>query len=301
MMIRQFLVSVLIITMTTLGVFSQTTPKRTVTINRIEIQEGNPYSMGDPTTDVISKLGLTKRNFKNYYTYWGLPNFTTSTISNLDGSVTGKITSSLVEISVTNKGQVFSFSIINRSPYWIGIDVSSINFNISYFAGDEMIPYSGADFDKTLGTLFNFERGEYDYVLLPPRAKAEWEMFRIDGIQKGYDIIHSCIKNGSRMDFTIPVFIYESDPVSSQLSKMKAKKAYQYSQYTPIQARLNYKGGYYKENETFHIHNDYIDLVRPDDGVDFKSIRLKFVCDITTSSQRIPAIKNKYGLEIYSK
>ena len=45
------------------------------------------------------------------------------------------------------------------------------------------------------------------------------------------------------MDFTIPMYIYDTDPITSELRKMKNKEMYQYSQYTPIQARMNYKGG----------------------------------------------------------
>ena len=257
--------------------------------------------MDAPSNDAITKLGLQKSNFKGFYTYWTFPYASTSTILNSDGSVTGKFISSPIELSLTNKGQVLSFSVVNKSQYWIGIDVSSFNFNISYFAGDEMIPYNEVDFDKTLGTLFNFERGEYDYILLPPRAVAEWDMFRIDGMQKGYDIIHNSIKNGSRIDLSIPIFIYDVDPISTQLNEFKNKKSYQYSQCTPIKTRLNYKGGYYMEGETYHIHNDYINLVRPNYSSNVESIKLKLVGDVMISTQRIPTNKNKYGLEIYSK
>lgn len=301
MTMRYILVIVLLLTFMSTGLHAQTSTKRGVTINRIEIQEGSPYGTDAPSKEIIRKLGLTNRNYRNLYSYWTFPYSSTSSISNLNGSVTGKFTSTPIDLSITNKGQVLSLTITNKSIYWIGVDVSSLNFNISYFSGDNIIPYSGADFSKTLGTLFNFERGEYDYVILPPNAKTEWNLFRIDGSQNGYDIIHSCIKNGSRMDFTIPMYIYDVDPITSELRKMKNKKMYQYSQYTPIQARMNYKGGYYKEDETFHIHNDYIEMLRSSYGYNIKSIKLKFICDVATSAQRVTTVKNKFGLEIYSK
>lgn len=103
------------------------------------------------------------------------------------------------------------------------------------------------------------------------------------------------------MDFTIPVYIYNSDPVTSKLSKMEDKKMYQYMQYTPLRTRMNYKGGYYKEDESFHIHNDYMEIVRPSYGYDVECIELKFICDILTTTQRISTVKDKFGLEIYSK
>lgn len=298
---RYILVILLFLTFMSTGVNAQTSTKRGITINRIEIQEGSLYGTDAPSNEIIRKFGLINRNYKNAYSYWTFPCLFTSSISNLNGSVTGKFTSAPFDLSITNKGQVLSLTITNKSIYWIGVDVSSLNFNISYFSGDNIIPYSGADFTKTLGTLFNFERGEYDYVILPPNAKTEWDLFRIDGSQNGYDIIHSCIKNGSRMDFTIPMYIYDADPITSELRKMKNKKMYQYAQYTPIQARMNYKGGYYKEDETFHIHNDYIEMVRSSYGHNIESIKLKFICDVSTSAQRVTTVKNKFGLEIYSK
>lgn len=301
MMMRYILVALLSLAVLSIDIIAQTSTKRSVYINRIEIQDGNPYGMGAPSNEIISKLGLTNRNHKDLYSYWTFPYSSTTIISNPNGSNTGKFTSSPIDVSITNKGQVMSISITNKSGLWMGIDVSGLNFNISYFSGDNLVPYSGADFSKTLGMLFNFERGEYDYVLLPPHAKSEWCLFRVDGLQNGYDIIHSCIKNGSRMDFTIPMYIYNADPATSSLSKMKSKRMYHFTQQTPIQARMNYKGGYYKEGEAIHIHNDYIDLVRPNYGFNVSSIQLKFICDISISSQRVSTVKNKFGLEVYSK
>jgi hypothetical protein len=164
-----------------------------------------------------------------------------------------------------------------------------------------MIPYSSADFDKTLGVLFNYERGEYDYIILPPKAKASWSMFKINGIQTGYDIISSCIKNGSRMDFTFPIYIYTNDPLTSEVSKMRKRNPYQYSPQTPTKVRLNYKGIYYKEGEAFHIHNDYIDIVRPNVSYTMESAKLKFVCDISISKSQTPSHKNRFGLDVYGR
>ena len=290
---------ILLLQLSYIGVCAQTSLRKSLSIDRIEVQEGNFYGTGAPSHGVINKLGLVNRNFKNYYSYWTFSYPTSSSISNIDGSITGKFTSKPIDLTITNKGQVLSISLKNKSQYWIGIDVSSLNYNISYFSGDDLIPYSGEDFSKALGTLFNFERGEYDYVLLPPHAESEWDLFRIDGVQNGYDIIHNCIKNGSRMDFTIPIYLYQTDPVTSELKNMKNKRMYQYAQYTPIKAKINYKGGYYKEGEAFHIHNDYIDIVRS--SYDMECAKLKFICNVSTSSQRIPSTKNKFGLEVYSK
>lgn len=283
-------------------VFTNTalTQTSSIKINRIEVQDGSPYGSGTPSNNVISQFGLTQKSFRGLYSYWGLPSSSISSISNLDGSTTSLLRSLPLDISVTNKGQEITFEVKNNSQYWIGIDPSSTNYNISYFVGDDMIPYSGSDFDKTLGTLFNYERGEYDLIILPPRAKASWAMFRIDGMQKGYDIISSCIKNGSRMDFEFPIFIYSTDPITSELSSLHNKQAYQYSQYTPTQARLSYRGGYYKEGESFHIHNDYIDKFKPTYSYTMEPARLKFVCDINKSSA-VTTKKNKFGLEVYAK
>lgn len=299
MIMRYISTLILLFMLSSIGVNAQTSLKKSLSINRIELQDGNLYGSGAPSSEIISKLGLVNRNFKNFYSYWTFPYPSTTSISNLDGSITSKFTSTPIELTVTNKGQVLSLSLKNKSQYWIGIDVSSLNYNISYFSGDDLIPYSGEDFPKTLGTLFNFERGEYDYVLLPPHAQSEWDLFRIDGVQNGYDIIHNCIKNGSRMDFTIPIYIYKADPVTPELKNMKNKRVYQYAQHTPIKAKINYKGGYYKEGEAFHIHNDYINIVQS--SHDMECAKLKFICNVLTSTQRIPSTKNKFGLEVYSK
>jgi len=301
MTMRYILLILLLLTFASTAVNAQTSTKRGITINRIEIQEGSLYGTDAPSNEIIQKLGLTNRNYRNLYSYWTFPYSSTSSVSNLNGSVTGKFTSASIDLSITNKGQVLSLSITNKSVYWIGVDVSSLNFNISYFSGDNIIPYSGADFSKTLGTLFNFERGEYDYIILPPNAKTEWDLFRIDGTQNGYDIINSCIKNGSRMDFTIPMYIYDTDPITSELTHLTHKKKHQYAQHTPVPGRMNYKGGYYKENEAFHIHNDNIDVVRPNYSYNIKCVKLKFVCDISVTSEIIPTTKNRFGLELYSK
>ncbi len=298
---RRIFTLILLSQLSYIGVCAQTSLRKSLSIDRIEVQEENFYGTGTPSNGIINKLGLVNRNFKNYYSYWTFSYPTSISISNIDGSITGKFTSTPIDLTITNKGQVLSISLKNKSQYWIGIDVSSLNYNISYFSGDDLIPYSGEDFPKTLGTLFNFERGEYDYVLLPPHAESEWNLFRIDRAQNGYDIIHNCIKNGSRMDFTIPIYIYETDPVTPELKNMKNKQMYQYAQYTPIKTRINYKGGYYKEGEAFHIHNDYIDIVRPSYDYNMECAKLKFICNVLTSNQRIPSTKNKFGLEVYSK
>lgn len=272
-----------------------------IKINRIEVQEGSPYGAGDPSSTIISELGLNHASYKGFYSYWRLPNSTIQTINNPNGSASSVLTSSPLKISVNNKGQEITFEFTNNSIYWIGIDTSSANYYISYFVGQDMIPYSDADFEKTLGVLFNYERGEYDYIILPPKAKASWSMFRINGIQTGYDIISSCIKNGSRMDFTFPIYIYTNDPLTSEISKMRKSNPYQYSPQTPTKVRLNYKGAYYKEGEAFHIHNDYIYLVRSNDSYTMESAKLKFVCDISISKSPTPSHKNKFGLNIYGR
>lgn len=284
-------------------VFANTTLAQTssIKINRIEVQEGSPYGSGTPSSNVISQLGLNQSSYKGYYSYWRLPNASTQTINNADGSVSSVLNSIPLKISLSNKGQEITFEVTNNSNYWIGIDPSSNNYNISYFSGDDMIPYTGADFSKTLGMLFNYERGEYDYIILPPKAKASWSMFRVDGLQNGYDIISSCIKNGSRMDFTFPIYIYSTDPLSSELTKMRKRSPYQYSPQTPTKVRLSYKGPYYKEGEAYHIHNDYIDLVRPNYSYTIEPAKLKFVCDIVISPATTPSKKNSFGLNVYSR
>lgn len=284
-------------------IFTNTTIAQTasITINRIEVHDGTLYVNEAPSTNVISQLGLNQSSYKGYYSYWQLPNVTIQNIDNEDGSVSSILNSSPLKISVNNKGQEITFEVTNNSNHWIGIDPSSTNYNISYFSGDDLIPYSGADFDKAIGLLFNYERGEYDYVILPPKAKTSWSMFRIDGIQKGFDIISSCIKNGSRMDFTFPLYIYSTDPISSNLGKMRKRNPYHYSPQTPLKVRLNYNGPYYREGDAYHIHNDYIDGVRPNYSYTMESAKLKFVCDISISRFATPTKKNSFGLYIYSR
>lgn len=279
---------------------AQTATKSTITINRVEVLDGSLYGNGNPSSTVISELGLTQKSFRGIYSYWTFPSALVSSLSNLDGSSTSLLRSLPLDISVTNKGQEITFEVKNNSHYWISIDPSSTNYNISYFVGEDVVPYSGVDFDKTLGTLFNYERGEYDLIILPPRAKASWSMFRIDGMQKGYDIISSCIKNGSRMDCEFPIFIYSTDPITSELSSLRNKQTYQYAQYTPTQARLSYHGAYYKEGEAFHVHNDYIDKFKPTYNYTMEQARLKLVCEINKSSA-VTTKKNKFGLEVYAK
>ncbi len=290
-------------TIALLLVFTSTALAQTssIKIDRIEVLEGSPYGNGSPSNNIISQLGLIQSSYKGYYSYWHLPNATTQSINNGDGSVSSILNSTPLKISINNKGQEITFEVTNNSNYWIGIDPSSTNYNISYFSGDDIVPYSGADFDKTLGMLFNYERGEYDYIILPPRSNASWSMFRIDGIQKGYDIISACIKNGSRMDFSFPIYVYSTDPISSELGKMRKRNTYQFSPQTPAKVRLSYKGPYYKEGEAYHVHNDYIDVVRPNYSYIMELAKLKFVCDIAVSRTAIPYKKNDFGLNVYSR
>lgn len=271
---------------------------KAIKINRIEIK-GEDYTNEAPSSDMIRLLSLSKRSYKDYYDYWQFPNTNIFNITNTSGSLTSTLKSISMDISVTNNNQEFILGFVNNTELWIGLNLSSVSFFISYFVNGNKIKYSTEVFSKTMGTLFNYERGEYDYVLLPPHAETRCALFRIDGIQNGYDIIHACIKDGSRMDFEIPFIVYETDPFDSVKSQMINKPDFQYAQYTPIRARLDYKGGYYTEGKAIHVHNDYADLVKPLYASFIYTGTLKFVCDIDIQLKSLPLYKNKFGLYVF--
>lgn len=279
----------------------QSATLKAIKLNRIEVTNGILNGSGAPSSNIINLLSLQKRCYKNYYEYWALPYSNISNVLNPSGSLTSVLKSTPIEISVTNNNQELILKFANKSNYWIGLDISSISYNISYFVNGNIVNYPAQDFSKTLGTLFNYERGEYDFVLLPPRAETIATLFRIDGFDKGYDIIHTCIKDGSKMNFEVPFMVYESDPFSSVKSSMTNRQAHQYAQHTPIQSWLNYKGGYYKEGEAIHIHNDYTDLVKPSYSYTVHSGTLKFVCDIDIQSKTLRLYKNKFGLYVFDE
>lgn len=259
---------------------AQNSTIKAIKINRIEVKDGELYANGEPSSDIIRLLSLNKKNYKGYYDYWQFSNVHISNVANTFGSLTSIFKSTSIDVSITNNNQELILEFANNSNWWIGLDLSSIHIFISYFVNDNKIEYPSEDFSKTMGTLFNYERGEYDYVLLPPHAKTRSALFRIDGRQKGYDIIHDCIKDGSRLDFEIPFIVYETNPFDSVKSQMVDKQTFQYVQHTPIRACLNYKGGYYNEGEAIHVHNDYANLVKPMDSSFAYGGTLKFVCDI---------------------
>lgn len=280
---------------------AQSATLKAIKLNRIEVTNGILNGSGAPSSDIINLLSLQKRSYKNYYEYWALPYSNVSNVLNPSGSLTSVLNSTPIEISITNNNQELILKFVNKSNYWIGLDISSISYDITYFVNENRVDYPAQDFDKTMGFLFNYERGEYDFVLLPPRAETKAALFRIDGIHKGYDIIHTCIKDGSRMGFEVPFIVYESDPFNSVKSTMTNRQPYQYAQYTPIQARLNYKGGYYKEGDAIHIHNNYTDLVKPSYSYTAHSGTLKFVCDIDIQSKTLSLNKNRFGLYVFDE
>ncbi len=283
-----------------ISVSAQKSTVRAIKINRIEIKDGGYYTNGEPSSEIIRLLSLNKRKYKGGYDYWQFSNVCISTTTNISGSLTSIFKSTSIDVSVTNNNQELILEFVNNSNWWIGLDLSSVNFFISYFVNDKKIEYPTEDFSKTMGTLFNYERGEYDYVLLPPHAKTISALFRIDGGINGYDIIHDCIKDCSRLDFEVPFVVYETNPFDPIKSRLINKQTFQYTQYTPIRARLNYKGGYYKEGEAIHIHNDYVDLVKTMCSF-VHGGALKFVCDIDIQLKSLPLHKNKFGLYVFDK
>ena len=180
---------------------------------------------------------------------------------------------------------------------WLALDISSISYNISYFRNGIKIDYPSSEFAQTLGTLFSYHRGQYDLVLFPPYAKSEFSYFRVDGVLNGYEIISPCIKDNSRLDFNMPMYVFLSDLFTSNKSYMRKKQAYWYSQETPIKKREPYRGAYFMDGKSRYIHNNSISYL---DSY-YELIRLKFVCDVDVSNEVVSAVKNKYGLKVYSK
>lgn len=275
--------------------------KQDICINRVEIEEGVNKTASNAT---VSKLGLLPDNFLGHYDYYKLPGSSVSNRQNDDGSATSTLSSRLLDISISNKGQEIVFGLKNNSPFWIAFEPESINYYISLNKNGHTVSYPVEYLDQISGMLFNYDRGAYELVVLPPNSQTEWTMYRINGaFNNGYDIISSIVKNKSIMDLRIPISIFTMDPLTSQLSRMKNKNVYIITEYTPVKSKISYRGGYFKEGNAYHIHNDYINLVRPKYSYDANrtNVDLKIVCDINIQQTQIPTKKTKTGLNVYAK
>lgn len=269
-----------------------------ITVQHIEIEQAGFYSSNtSPDYESIQLLSLVSKKYRGWYSYWTFPNSSYHTNDMSNGTGMGMYSSSVLDINTHLKGQEISIELKNKSLYWMSIDMSSILYSIFYYDSthDYWAPYSGGDLQYSLGTLFNYNRGAYDVILLPPGSSTTCSFFRIDGYSKGYDIISSPIKSPSRLDFSLTLKLYLSDPFSQVKDRMKSPQSLGYSQQSPQQHFLPYKGAFFKDGETIHLYSGNEDYLLPE----YKSLHLKCICDVRIAYKTIKSHVNENGLEVY--
>jgi len=269
-----------------------------ITVQHVEIEQSGGYSSSKtPSHESIQLLSLVSRNYRGWYSYWTFANSSYHTNEMSNGTGIGMYSSSVLDINTHLKGQELTMELKNKSQYWMSIDMSSIFYSIFYYdsAHDYWAPYSGNDHQYSLGTLFNYDRGAYDVVLLPPGALATCSYFRIDGYSNGYDIISSPIKDQSRLDFSLALKVYLSDPFSQVKDRMHRPNSSRYSQQSPTENFIPYKGAYFMDDESIHLLRGNEDYLMPE----YFSLNLKFICNVKVSYKSIKSHINDNGLEVY--
>ena len=271
-----------------------------ITIEHIEIEEtGRFSSKKSPDNESIQMLSLVSRNYRGWYSYWTFPNSSSYTSSLSDGTSVGIYRSSILDINTHLKGQEMSLELKNNSSFWLSVDLSSFFYGIYYYDSvrDYWAQYPIEEFQYTLGTLFNYDRGAYDVTVLPPGSSTTASFFRIDGYSKGYDIISNCIKDQSRFDYTIAIKLYQSNPFSQEASRMKKPSSSGYAQQAPKQHFLPYKGPFFKEGDAIHLYSGNEDYLLPE----YKTFELKCVSIVKIGHKDIKTHINEFGLEVYGQ
>lgn len=269
-----------------------------ITVQHIEIEQSGGYSSNKtPSHESIQLLSLVSRNYRGWYSYWTFPNSSYRTNEMSNGTGMGMYSSSVLDINTHLKGQELTIELKNKSLYWMSIDMSSVFYSIFYYdsSHDYWAPYSGNDHQYSLGTLFNYDRGAYDVVLLPPGASATCSYFRIDGYSHGYDIISSPIKDQSRLDFSLTLKVYLNDPFTQVKDRMRRPDSSRYSQQSPTENFIPYKGAYYMDGESTHLFSGNEDYLLPE----YFSLNLKFICNVKVGYKSVKSHINDNGLEVY--
>ena len=201
-----------------------------------------------------------------------------------------------ISLEMDNKGQLLELTVSNYSDDWIGIDASSISYFIYFYRNGEIRQYSGNDFKESMGTLFSFDRNVYDLIVLPPASSVKVSFYRIDGATRGnWDIISDVIMNNSRMDFSLPLYIFTSDPFTPLVPKLIAERKFHYFTNTPTKVKREYKGAYWTQKSAIFISNTYFDHFKEY----AQAYTLKGRCNVNVTSSKIRYSKNEFGLNVY--
>lgn len=295
---------------------SQTATIKAIKIDNVKL-ERDRYD-DDYLDYVVSSFSLEERKYDDGDAYWVFSESHVSDLTNISGSIKSCFTSGLLDISITNNNQELILDLKNNSNFWIGFGVGDFLYNIRYYKNGLLVDYppikEGMYVSYATCSLFEYKRGLYDYILLPPGAQKECRLFKILGELYGYDIIHASIKNGSIMFFTIPIILFLSPPYHNTYESDKFYGKYRYhngfctKSLTPVELLVKCDGWYLRENEEKIIHTckDYIEVFKFDKHHFFVSeeeykFNLKFKCYIELKSDSIPVYKNKYGLYVYDK
>ena len=269
-----------------------------ITVQHVEVEETSQYASNhSPDAESIRMLSLVSKSYRGWYSYWTFPNSSYHTSPISTGSDIGMYSSSVLDIKTYSKGQELDMEIKNNSGYWVSLDISSIMYSIFYYDSvhDYWAQYPIDDFKYSLGTLFNYDRGAYDVVVLPPGATATSSFFRIDGYSNGYDIISNCIKDHSRLDFHLTLKLYQSNPFTQEASRMKKPSSSGYAQQAPKQHFLPFKGPFFKDGDAIHLYSGNEDYL----SREYKTYDLKCVCGVKISYKSVSTHENEFGLEVY--
>lgn len=278
-----------------------TSTLKSITIDRIEVNKefSSTHDIfgSAPSSNMVYTLGLEVSTYKGIYDYWKMKNGHIGYEQTLaDKSKMSTYSSDLCSVSISLKGQELVLAFKNNSRYWLSFDISDLHYNISYFdSNNNMIDTPSNLQQYTMGTLFSYHRGEYGNVFLSPGASVTCPFFRIDGFRNGYDIIHSSIRDGSRLDMAVKMNVYSSDPVTSNIRFMTEARPHAYSQQSPVQHLINYKGVTFKDGDAIYVSDDNIR------HVDNPSLRVGFriIGKIGTNRGSVVTHKNSSGLQVY--
>ena len=279
-------------------------------IDRVAILNGDGFSYVDEWDSYeANKWGLVERHRKmpyelfgeiHYmdYTWWSWKNEAIKNETLLDGSHKTTSNNPYITVSFNLHPQWLYLGMRNNTTYYLAIDLGSLCASVS--PPEPNLKNENYDSSGTYVPCRNNLGRSYCTILLPPFTEATIPFYsclwwRYKQKQENY-FFDDNFKNKSRVDFTIEMGIFRSDPLLRNKHVMQEKYPHKFSEETPHEVWHEYRGPYFKEGDAFYIHQDYETLF---DNADLR-IEERITCKLHKSSHKLKVKENEYGFLCYA-
>ena len=277
-------------------------------IDRLVVKNGQGFNyQWEWEPYVAAQWGLVKRTKRipyydmgkrSYITqeYWGWDGetITNETLSN--GSTVTTSRNRYIQTSLNLHPEYLYVTFSNLTSYYIGVDLSTAMISISYPEDHPDWGTKRYEVSESMLILNNTLGTPYHYIVIPPYKSLTSGHFIAGYDFKGAEFISPNIHNNSRLDLSIQLGIFRSNPLILHKSLLENIDIpwQSYSYPTPTKVQFPYKGGYFEDtNGGYYIYEECIEQLGSPD----LRIEEQIICRIKKSSNILPIVNNQLGFK----